>query len=115
MVYNDYEMKLWRLALDPGAMKGEIDNSAVKLIESFRKRNLKPEDLGVPPVVASVDWGSTICPFKKWRGKTISEIALSEPDYLAWIIDWIENGDEELQQKFRFFVVAINNFYRGGR
>jgi hypothetical protein len=44
MNFTDVELKLLRLALNPAAAVGEIGTSAVKLIDSWRKRKLTPEE-----------------------------------------------------------------------
>jgi len=114
-LFSEREMKLWRLALDPGAKKGEIENAMVMIGNSLRSRNFKTEQLGFPSVPKVEDWGATIMPLKKHKGKTIREIAMTDPSYLSWCLHWVKDGDEELQHKFKFLIVAINNFYREGR
>jgi hypothetical protein len=44
------EQKLLRLMLDLAARGREITNSAVKLIMSWRKQGLRPEDFNKTPV-----------------------------------------------------------------
>jgi hypothetical protein len=113
-MFTELEMKLWRLALNKAAMKGEYENAFRMIGESLRERNFTPEDLGIP-TIKPIDWGSTIIPLKKHKGKTIREVAITEPDYLAWCIRWIQNGDEDLQDKFKYLVMAINKFYSEGQ
>ena len=43
--FTQLELKLLTLALDKAAQPGEIRNSALKLIESLRRRGLRPESL----------------------------------------------------------------------
>jgi hypothetical protein len=91
-VLNTREMKLLRLALCPGAARGEVEVSAIKLIDSLRARGLKIEAFTQPAVVKrsrkKVDPGEVIMYFGQYKGYPIREIP--EP-YLVWFCRTIRN------------------------
>jgi uncharacterized protein (DUF3820 family) len=116
-MFNEKEMKLWRLALDPGAMKGEYENAIVLILNSLRARNFKPEDLsGVKPQPQQqhyrprqdkqTHWGTTKMPFGKYKGEMLQDIDI---DYLHWVMGWIHEDDGRLQ-KFSWLVTTIENY-----
>lgn len=107
-MFNDKEMKLWRMALHPNTNKGEIENAAIAIINSLRSRNYKYEDLTTAPMAtATVDWGTTTLSFGKHRGMMLNEV---DPSYLMWAHDWILNGDPGLQVKYGHIAIAINKY-----
>ena len=121
-MFNEQEMKFLRLALDPGAHEGEIDNAAAKLISSLRVRLAKPEDFiiktsktspgGQPSPGAkqtsSVNWGETKFNFGKMRGQAIQD---ATPDYLLWCYDWINNNEDDgLRERYKNVALAIGKY-----
>ena len=122
MSFTEKEMKFLRLALDPGALEGEIENAAFALIQSLRVRLAKPEDFvtktsqtppgGQPPPGAKqtsgVNWGETKFNFGKMRGQAIQD---ATPDYLLWCYDWINNNDDEgLKERYKNVALAIGKY-----
>jgi len=120
-MFNEQEMKFLRLALDPGAHEGEIDNAMAKLIQSLRVRLAKPEDFESAKFTpgketprqeqakqtSGVDWGSTTFNFGKMKGKPIRD---ADPGYLMWCRDWIRSGDEDLETRYGNIAKAIDKF-----
>ena len=110
---------MWRLALNPAAHIGEVENAAVMILNSLRKRGFKPEALGissVPPGAGNgngngngngIDWGKVVFTFGKNKGKSIKDV---DPAYLLWASDWIRNGDDSLREKFGHFGRAIDRY-----
>ena len=45
MIYNDREQKLIRLALDPGAADGELQNAAIMIFISLKNRGIMADAL----------------------------------------------------------------------
>jgi hypothetical protein len=104
---NEKEQKLFRLALDPSASAGEIQNAAIALIMSLRARGASAYDkreanaFGFgpsppPPPPPSrnpfrsrpEDWPGWIeMPFGKYSGKRLSEI---DPGYLRWCTEHLD-------------------------
>jgi uncharacterized protein (DUF3820 family) len=85
-MFTSLEEKLLRLALDEAAQPGEIQNCAVKLIESFRRRQVTPESLIREPAekVSKLDRARVVTmPFGRHRGRRLEVI---EPDYLRWAL-----------------------------
>lgn len=123
MSFNEQEMKFLRLALDPGAHEGEIDNATAKLIQSLRVRLAKPEDFekktsqsspggqsspGAKQSNSGVDWGATKFNFGKMRGQAIQD---ATPDYLLWCYDWINNNEDEgLKDRYKNVALAIGKY-----
>jgi hypothetical protein len=124
-VFTTQEMKLWRMALDPGAQPGEITNAATLLIGILRKRSFTPEMLtnGHKPKPEpeqpkakpkqkqkkdNIDPGSVVFSFGKHKGKRIDE---TPADYLRWIHSWITDGDEDLKKKFNWLKKTIEEYW----
>jgi hypothetical protein len=99
MPFTEREQKLFRLALDRSASKGEIANAALALINSLRERGVSAYDkkeadsfkVGKPspprhdPVA---NWpGSILMPWGKYKGRPLAEI---DPSYFRWCIENIE-------------------------
>jgi hypothetical protein len=114
-MFNEKEMKLWRLALNPGALQGEVDNAAMMIINSLRQRKFNPEELnGAKPQQQhyrprqdkQTHWGTTKMPFGKYKGEMLQDIDI---DYLHWVIGWIY-GDEGREQKFSWLVTTIEKY-----
>jgi hypothetical protein len=122
-MFTTKEMSLWRMALDPGAHQGEINNAATLLISILRKRNFKAEMLtnGAPEPAPkpkpepppkkkkqAVDPGEIVLSFGKHQGKRINEVP---PDYLRWIHNWISEGDDGLKKKFGWLKKTIEEYW----
>ena len=116
-MFNEKEMKLWRMALDPGAMKGEYENAIVLILNSLRARNFKPEELsGTKPnsqqhyrprqESKGTHWGTVKMPFGKYKGEMFQDIDI---DYLHWVMGWVQEDDGR-QQKFSWLVTSIENY-----
>lgn len=102
-------MKLWRLALDKSALKGEVDNAAIAIIHSLRNRNYNLEQLTMEPIeTASVDWGTAVFNFGKHRGEMIKDVPA---DYLLWAYHWIES-DSELEKRYGNLHFAIGKYLK---
>jgi hypothetical protein len=90
-VFTELEQKLIRLALDSSAQVGEIQNSALMLIESLRRRGMRPEILifgselkeSERPFTAFQQARRRVMPFGRHRGRRLDAI---EPSYLKWAL-----------------------------
>jgi hypothetical protein len=86
-VFNEREQKLIWLGLNEAAEPGEVRNSAVKLLESLRRRGMRPETLILGsqlkeperPPSALQQPRRRVMPFGKHRGRRLGAI---EPSYL---------------------------------
>lgn len=123
MALDDKEKKLLRLALDPAAQPGEMVNAAVKLIEAWRRRDVKAEDFE-PKMIrgpmaerkATVeksrpDYGLCKWPWPRnkdgpYKGKMFKEIP---PSYLKGQLEWIRS-DPERANRFAELAVTIQLF-----
>jgi uncharacterized protein (DUF3820 family) len=83
--------KLLMLALDAGASDGEAENAAVAAVRIMRRSGMKLSDIASPATSSRSAkseyekwWEKTVMPFGKHKGKTIGQIARTEPDYLVW-------------------------------
>jgi uncharacterized protein (DUF3820 family) len=111
MALTELEQKLMRLALDPAAAPGEIENCARKLFEQWRKRGLTIEQiLGEPQAAAAnpeywaPDYGLCVMPFGKHKTKEFKDIP---PSYLRWLKQELEQSPN---QKFPNLLEEITNF-----
>jgi hypothetical protein len=97
MPLNDKERKLLSLALNPAVQPGEMVNAAVKLIESFRKRDVQVSDFDVPQTLAvsaraerkfcRPDYGLCVWPWgSKYKGQMFKDLP---PQYLQNQMRWI--------------------------
>jgi hypothetical protein len=86
-IFTPTETKLLRLGLDPAAHEGEIDNCAVKLVRSWRKRGLTPEQIVASfaqKTQALRDLSAArgyVVSFGKYRGRTVGEVP-------KWYLKW---------------------------
>jgi hypothetical protein len=102
--FTPTEEKLLRLALDRAARGGEIETSAIKLIQSWRRRGLAPEALLTPsnpcprPSRSTLSPGDMLLPFGKYRGLPLRKIKSS---YLRWLLSNCTDLQPELEQAIR--------------
>lgn len=95
MPLTELEQKLMRLALDPAAAPGEIENCARMLIEQWRKRGLTLDQILGPAVQSPAaeyyapDFGLCVMPFGKHKGKEFKDIP---PSYLRWLKGELETS-----------------------
>jgi hypothetical protein len=88
-MFTPVEQKLIRLALDEAAAPGEVSTSAIKLVESLRRRGVKPETL-IQQQLAEKQFPTRLArarvlvmPFGRHRGRRLEVI---EPSYLRWAL-----------------------------
>jgi uncharacterized protein (DUF3820 family) len=87
--FTPTEQKLLWLALDPAAAPGEIDNSAIKLVQSLRRRGATAEQIIAASCQAifkqrRLDAArSYLITFGRYRGKAVGEVP---EDYLRWVL-----------------------------
>jgi hypothetical protein len=101
---TEVEAKLLRLALDRAARGGEIETSAIKLIESWRRRGLLAETLLAPsaaqhpPSRSAFSPGDVLMPFGKCRGLPLRRV---KTHYLRWVLENCEDLQPELERAIR--------------
>jgi hypothetical protein len=91
MPLSELQRKLIRLALDPAAHPGEIQNCAIKLIESWRREGKHPEEIfgdDKPALAAAYqywapDYGLCTMRFGKHKEKQFKDIP---PSYFRWLL-----------------------------
>lgn len=114
---TDKERKLLALALGEGAFPGEIDNSAVMLLRSWRARGVTPSAISEgngaalaapsePAIYCRPDFGLCAMPWGKHKGELFKDIS---PGYLQWAFDWI-NSDMERSIKMSALASDIQSF-----
>lgn len=115
MSLTETELKVIALALNPSAEPGEWESAARRFVALLRKRGATSEEFnqttGGDPLVMPqtvVDWGLTICPFKKHKGEMFRDI---DPSYLRWCLGWI-GSEPDLQAKFGDVANAIRAFFK---
>jgi hypothetical protein len=114
-MFNEREQKLIRLALDPGAHDGEIQNASVMVFRSLIARGIMADVLinGVinkpksvwkrEPTYIFPHWG-------KWSGRSFAEI---DPSYLRWVVRvWYAKLDDEGKQEWMWLVNDIIEFFK---
>jgi hypothetical protein len=115
MKLGDQEQKLVLLALDPAAQPGEAANAAVAFFRALKRRyrdghtllkELVNSSWQPPPPpprwkTTTVNYGETIMPFGKHRGK---ELCMIPVDYLLWVLDNCERLDPYLEEAIRRFL-----------
>jgi hypothetical protein len=114
------ERKLLRLALNPSAQGGEITTSAVKLVESLRKRGVDSSQIEnalegsngaggmIEPAISKPDWGLVQMPWGKHKGSLLMDIP---PSYLQWALrTWAPDtpGRQELLDAIKNFLNQAN-------
>jgi hypothetical protein len=117
-VLPEKEEKLLRLALDRAAAPGEIQNCAIKLIESWRKRKATVEDFTDAPAAnhrsngasakKETDYGEIIMHFGKHKGNCLCDIPRS---YLSWLLGWMRETPEKAE-KFKDLIKQVEAFLR---
>jgi hypothetical protein len=110
---TDTETKMMRLALDPGAKVGEIQNAAVMFFNSLRKRGITFDILnGKPqsqPQQQKQQHRPKIMPFGKHRGMEFDDI---DPSYLRWVHNkWFPQLDDEGKSTWNFLMRDIEDYF----
>jgi hypothetical protein len=109
-LYSPVEEKLIRLALDCAAQPGEVENSAVKLIESLRRRGIRPEaiicgsELPRPASRPAFDCSSVRMPWGIHEGKRLRNIPF---DYLRFILKKCTKADPLLLRTIRLYLRQV--------
>jgi len=110
-LFSEREEKLLWLALDQSAQPGEVRNSAVALIESLRRRGMRPESLILGsqlqvsrrPETTLAQARLRIMPFGKHRGRRLEAI---EPAYLRWALRKCSNLSLGLREAILIVLAA---------
>jgi hypothetical protein len=88
-VFTETEQKLIRLGLDPAAHPGEVDNCAVKLFGSLRRRGTRAEQIIASyahATQAARDLSAArgrVMTFGKYKNQTVGELPLN---YIRWAL-----------------------------
>jgi uncharacterized protein (DUF3820 family) len=109
--FTEVEAKLLRLGLDPAAAPGEIANASLKLIQSLRRRGMRPEalilgtELRAPSRAdMSLERARRLkMPFGKHKGRRLDVI---EPAYLHWALRKCTCLSLDLQEAIRLVLRA---------
>jgi hypothetical protein len=108
---NDKEMKFIRLALDPSAHKGEIENAAVMLINSLRARGVMADQFRIG--MTSVQNSKRKYVFPDWGKNASKEFDDIDPSYLQWILrKWFPSLDEDGQSGWQWLRKDIEEYLR---
>lgn len=107
---NEREKKFIRLALDPAAKKGEIDNAAVMFINSLRARGVTPEKLDLTPG-ANVANNKKRYTFPNWGKHKNQHFDQIDPSYLLWVKHkWYPNLDDEGKRSWAYLYNEIEEY-----
>jgi hypothetical protein len=129
MAFTEKEQKLFALAMDPAAKKGEIENAAAALIKSLRDRGIDahsgehksftPKQAPPPPPPntkshekwSSEDWpGTIVMGFGKHKGKRLAEI---DPSYMRWCLNnWDHDRSGDLLAAMAWLLEDLHNKQR---
>ena len=105
---NEREKKFLRLALDPAAKKGEIDNAAVAFVNSLRSRGVMAEQFFTNGASVSNSKYHYIFPWGKHKGLHFDQI---EPGYLSWVNRvWYPGLDDEGKDKYSTLYKEIKEY-----
>lgn len=114
MIYNEREQKLIRLALDPGAAPGELQNAAMMVFKSLKARGIMADALfgnqppPPPPPPKSPkyifpDWG-------KYAGMPFDQI---ERSYFHWLLRvWFPKLDDEGRKSWNWLQTEITEYLK---
>lgn len=110
-MFTELERKLIWLMLDQAAQPGEIQNSALALAQSLRRRGLRPETLirgSRPESAPGVDTTLAmarrrVMPFGRHRGRRLEAI---EPGYLRWALRECSNLSLGLREAILLVIAA---------
>jgi hypothetical protein len=95
--FTPVEQCLIRLALDPAAAPGEIENSGAKLMLLLRRRGVEPEEFLRYSISSSdpqaYSFGEILMPFGRNKGLRLREI---DPGYLRWVCLNCRDSHEDL-------------------
>ena len=120
-VYSELEEKLLRLALDAAAQPGEQHNAAVALVQSLRKRGVRPEYLILGSELAAnkrrspreaptgseiENPGAILMPWGKYEG---IPIRLISPKYLRFCLWKCGNADPGLLAAIRAYLRILRD------
>jgi hypothetical protein len=104
--FTPIEQCLIRLALDPAAAPGEIENSGAKLMLPLRRRGVVPEEVLAysiqAPDLNAFRFGEILMPFGKYKGLRLREI---DPGYLRWVYENCRESHADLCRAIRRFMV----------
>jgi hypothetical protein len=100
--FTEVEAKLLRLGLDAAAAPGEIANASVMLMQSLRRRGMRPEALiaGMPSRLDTpLERARRLkMPFGRHRGRRLDVI---EPAYLQWALRECSGLSLDLREAIR--------------
>jgi hypothetical protein len=107
--FSDKEASLVRLVFDGSASPGEINNGAVALVRSLRRRYRSGHqflnDVQSPPPPRPPEsrdhFGAVIMPFGKYRGRQLRDI---DPLYLDWVQRRCRNANPYLIRAIRRYL-----------